>query len=389
MTISTEDEASARAQRRLDTGLRGRIGVPTRPLRQRLRLPLMLAGPIVVAVAAGYWFLTTGRYVETDDAYIQAAKTMISPDVAGRVIAVEVRDNEQVKKGQVLFRFDPKTFQLTVDRDKAELANARLQVNALKATYRQKVADEKSAEDTLAYQQREYDRQKRLLGSGIASQAQFDQAQNGLEVGRQRVASTQHDLGNTVAQLGGNPDIPVDEHPMVQRAQATLGLAEVDLADSVIRAPEDGIVTKVEQVQVGDYITAATPVFSMMSNRVWVEANFKETELTHMRPGQEATVEIDTYPGVEFKARVGSLSPGTGLTFSLLPPENATGNWVKVVQRLPVRLALENTDPEHPLHAGLSVTVDVDTKFRRPWLDWIQGSYAQLFGSAHAGETAR
>jgi membrane fusion protein, multidrug efflux system len=140
---------------------------------------------------------------------------------------------------------------------------------------------------------------------------------------------------------------------------------------------------------VGDYITAATPVFSMMSNKVWVEANFKETELTNMRPGQTATVEVDTYPDTDFRAKVGSLSPGTGLTFSLLPPENATGNWVKVVQRLPVRLALESNDPDHPLRAGMSVTVNVDTKYRRPVLDWIEGSYARIFGSAHADEPAR
>ena len=386
MTTSTENETPVR---RIAGSLGGRLGTPTRPLRQRLRLPLMLAGPIVVALAAGWWYLTSGRFVETDDAYIQAAKTMISPDVSGRVIAVEVKDNQAVKKGQVLFRFDPKTYELKVAQDKADLATARLQVNALKATYRQKLADQKSAEDTLAYQQREYDRQKRLLGSGVASQAQFDQAQNGLQVARQRLASTQHDLGNTIAQLGGNPDIAVDDHPAVQRAQAVLGLAEVDLADTVIHAPADGTVTKVEQLQVGDYITAATPVFSMMSHNVWVEANFKETELTHMRTGQEATVDIDTYPGVEFKAKVGSMSPGTGLTFSLLPPENATGNWVKVVQRLPVRLVLEDKDGDHPLHAGMSVTVNVDTKYRRPWLDWIEGSFAGMFGSAHADETSK
>ena len=387
MTTSTENEAPV--ARRAATSLGGRFGTQNRPLRQRLRLPLMLAGPIVVALAAGWWYLTSGRYVETDDAYVQAGKTMISPDVAGRVIAIEVKDNDQVKKGQVLFRFDPITYQFAVDRDKAELAAARLQVNALKATYRQKMAEEQSAEDTLAYQQREFDRQKRLVGSGVASQAQFDQSQNGLEVARQRVASTKHDIGNTLAQLGGNPDISIDEHPTVMRAKAALGIAEVDLRDTVVRAPEDGIVTKVEQLQVGDYITAATPVFSMMSKNVWVEANFKETELTYMRPGQEATVDVDTYPGVEFRAKVGSLSPGTGLTFSLLPPENATGNWVKVVQRVPVRLALENPDPDHPLHAGMSVTVEVDTKYRRPWLTWIQGSYARLFGSAHADETTR
>ena len=158
--------------------------------------------------------------------------------------------------------------------------------------------------------------------------------------------------------------------------------------DAIAGRRNDGIgqieLGSVEQLQVGDYITAATPVFSMISGRLWVEANFKETELTFMRPGQEATVSVDTYPDAEFHAKVSSLSPGTGLTFSLLPPENATGNWVKVVQRLPVRLALDNVGADTPLHAGLSVTVEIDTKYQRPWLLWLQRGYARFFGSTQA-----
>ena len=349
----------------------------------------MLAGPAVVILGAGWWYLTSGRYVSTDDAYIQAARTMISADVAGRVTSVEVHDNERVTKGQVLYRLDPASYQAAVDDAKAQLGMARLQVEALKSTYQQKNADNRGAQETLDYSQREYDRQKKLLGSGVASQQQFDQASNALEVARQRVASTQHDIGNVLAQLGGNPDIPVAEHPMVQRAQAVLDERQIDLKDTVIRAPENGTVTKVEQLQVGSYVTAATPVFSMMSDRLWVEANFKETELTYMRPGQDATVEVDTYPDLEFHAKVSSLSPGTGLTFSLLPPENATGNWVKVVQRLPVRLNFENLDPDTPLHAGLSVTVDVDTHYRRPWMVWVQRNYDRLFGLARVAETTQ
>jgi membrane fusion protein (multidrug efflux system) len=168
---------------------------------------------------------------------------------------------------------------------------------------------------------------------------------------------------------------------MVQHAQAALDRAELNLSYTEIRAPESGIVTKVDQLQVGDYVNASTPLFSLMSiDRIWVEANFKETELTHMRPGQEATVEIDTYPDVVFHAKIESLSPGTGLTFALLPAENATGNWVKVVQRLPVRLRLEGLNPSAPLHAGLSATVEVDTRHRRPWLDRVEGFFASLTG---------
>jgi membrane fusion protein, multidrug efflux system len=387
MTTSTEGQAPTPPLRRTFGDRSGRVAAPTRPLRQRLRLPLMLAGPLVVALVAGWWYLTSGRYVTTDDAYIQAARTVISADVSGRVLTIEVRDNERVTKGQVLYRLDPHSYRVAVNDATAQLGVAKLQVEALKATYQQKVAENKSAQETLDYAQREYDRQKKLIGSGVSSQQQFDQASNTLEVARQRVASTQHDIGNVLAQLGGNPDIPMNDHPMVQRAQAVVDAKQIDLDDTVIRAPENGIVTKVEQLQVGDYMTAATPAFSLMSDRLWVEANFKETELTHMRIGQEATVEVDTYPDAEFHAKVASLSPGTGLTFSLLPPENATGNWVKVVQRLPVRLALDNVGPDTPLHAGLSVTVEVDTKHKRPWLTWLQRGYDHLFGSARAAET--
>jgi membrane fusion protein, multidrug efflux system len=361
MSSSTEQDSPVRSFRRVVEERDAPVIVrPKRPLRQRLRLPLMVAGPVLVLLAGSWWYLTSGRYVSTDDAYVQAAHTMISSDVSGRVVAVAVHDNERVAEGQLLFRLDDRSFRIAVEEAKAMLAAARLQVEAMKATYSQKLADEKAAEDTLAYQQREYDRQRQLAASGVATRSNFDQVQNAMEVARQKVASAQSDVANMLAQLDGNPNLPLDQHPSVQRAQAALDKAELDLSHTLIKAAEPGIVTKVDQLQVGSYVTAATPVFSMISKRVWIEANFKETELTHMHPGQSATVEIDTYPDVVFNAKVESLSPGTGLTFSLLPPENATGNWVKVVQRLPVRLALD--DPrDRLLHAGLSADAEVDT----------------------------
>ncbi|MGE0258428.1 MAG: HlyD family secretion protein [Alphaproteobacteria bacterium] len=362
---------------------------PARPLRQRLRLPLMIAGPVVVLLVAGWWYLTSGRYVSTDDAYVQAARTMVSADVPGRVVAVAVHDNERVSRGQVLFRIDDKTFRIAVEEAKAALAAAKLQVQAMQATYNQKLADLKAAEETLAYQQREFERQRQLLANGNAPRSTFDQVQNAMQVARQKVVSAQSDLANMLAQLGGDPSLPVDEHPMVQKAQAALDKAEYDLERTVVRAPSNGIVTKVEQLQVGSYVNAAAPVFSMISNRVWIEANFKETELTHMRPGQKATVAIDTYPDAMIEATVESLSPGTGLTFSLLPAENATGNWVKVVQRLPVRLSLADPPADLPLHAGLSATVEVDTKHRRPWLVWLADRAGGLFGTAQAHSPQR
>jgi membrane fusion protein (multidrug efflux system) len=390
VTSSTENDTEGRGFRRVfgerDASFTTR---PARPLRQRLRLPLMLAGPIVVLLAATWWYLTSGRYVSTDDAYIQAARTMVSADVSGRVVAVTVHDNQRVAAGQLLFQLDDRPSRIAVEEATAMLNAARLQVEALKATYRLKVADAKGAEDTLAYQQREFERQRQLAASGVASRSTFEQVQNNMAVAQQKVASTQSDIANIKAQLGGNPDIPVEQHPSVQRAQANLDKANLDLSYTTVRAHEAGVVTKVEQLQVGSYVTASTPVFAIVSDRIWVEANFKETELTHMRAGQTATVEVDTYPGVTFDAKLVSLSPGTGLTFSLLPPENATGNWVKVVQRLPVRLQLDNPDPSRPLHAGLSVTVDVDTQYRRPWLVWLDRATERLFGTARAAGEAK
>jgi membrane fusion protein (multidrug efflux system) len=391
MTTSTENDAdSALAALRTTADTHPALIRARRPLRQRLRLPLMLGGPILVLLAAGYWYLTTGRYVSTDDAYVQAARIQISTDISGRVVSIDVRDNQQVKTGDVLFRLDPRPFRIAAAEAGAQLAAIRLQVEAMKATYQQKVAAARATQTTVDYQGRELERQKRLLTTGAASQQTFDQTSHAYEQARETQAANQQDIANALANLGGDPDIPVDRHPMVQRAQAALDRAELDLSYTTVHAAENGIVTKVEQLQVGDYVNASTPLFSLMSSeRLWVEANFKETELTHMRSGERATIEVDTYPGSVFEARVESLAPGTGLTFSLLPAENATGNWVKVVQRLPVRLVFDQLDPEAPLHSGLSATVEVDTGYRRPWLDRVQHLFAWLTGPPARGETAK
>jgi membrane fusion protein (multidrug efflux system) len=230
------------------------------------------------------------------------------------------------------------------------------------------LADLIAARDTLAYQQHEFERQQRLLQSGISSRAQFEQVQHAVGLAQAQLASTQQQAASVLAMLGGDPDLPVDEHPTVLQALAALDQAYLNLTYTVVRAPDDGVVAKVEQLQAGDYVNAATPVFSLISSRdVWVEANFKEDDLTYMRSGQSAEVSIDTYPSHHFQAHVVSLSPGTGSQFSVLPPENATGNWVKVVQRVPVRLQFDRSElgDALPLHAGLSAEVTVDTEHRR------------------------
>jgi membrane fusion protein, multidrug efflux system len=309
---------------------------------------------------------------------------------------MDVHDNQYVKQGQVLFRMDPRPYQIAVEQAKAALAGARLQIEALKATYKQKVATVKGDEATLAFNEREFERQQRLLTTGAASQAAFDQANHAYQMSEQNLAAAQNDLANVLASLGGNPDIPVDQHPTVQGAQAALDKALLNLSYTVVRAPENGIVTKVDQLQPGDWVqgvdtgAAPTTLFSLVStDRIWVEANFKETELTHMHPGQTATIVVDTYPDRVFEARVESLSPGTGLTFALLPAENATGNWVKVVQRLPVRLSIADPDPQAPLHAGLSATVEVDTGYHGTWRTRLENLVSWVTGPPAQGQTRK
>jgi membrane fusion protein (multidrug efflux system) len=338
------------------------VPVPAQRTRlQRLRWPLMLLALVVVLVGA-YFYFTVGRYQSTDDAYTQAATVSISANVPGRVIEIDVHDNESVQRGATLFRLDDAPFRIAVSDAMARLAASRLQIASLKSTYRQRQVELRAALDTLRYAQRQNDRQTRLLSSGIASQAQSDQASNALDAARQQVASVQQQIGVAQANLDGDPDIEPERHPMVQQAQAALDRAQLDLSYTVITAPTDGVVTKVEQLQVGDYIAASAPVFSLVSTRdVWIEANFKEVQVAHMHAGQRATVKIDRYPGREFSAKVTSVSPGTGSQFSLLPPENATGNWVKVVQRIPIRLQLADLDPSFVLQTGLSADVTVDT----------------------------
>ena len=334
------------------------------PDPNRLRRYLFVGGAVVFIAIAVILYFTGGRIVSTDDAYAQAARVDISANISGRVTKIFVRENQKVHRGEPLFVLDGRDYIIAVKDAQAKLANARLQIAALQATCRQRQADMRAAEATLRYQTKEFSRQKILAASGIASQAQLDQAQHALTDAGQKLSAARQEQMNARALLGDAAS--VDAHPSVQQAQAMLDRARLNLSYTVIKAPMDGIVSRVDLLQAGEYIKAAAPVFSLISDKnVWVEANFKETELTYMRPGQTVTIAIDAYPGRTFHGIVESLSSGTGSSFSLLPPENATGNWVKVVQRLPVRVGITDPDPGWPLHSGLSAIVDVDTHHSR------------------------
>jgi membrane fusion protein (multidrug efflux system) len=333
-----------------------------RTFAQRLRWPLMIGGPVVVLGVLGWVLVTGGRYQTTDDAYVQDARTAVSPSISGRVVELDVHENEKVRRGQVLFKLDPRDLQTGVEQAEAALASARLQVQSLKAAYAQQLANLKAAQETVGYAEREAGREQTLATSGVASRQQLDQARHAADQAHAQEAAARQQVAAALANLGGQPDRAVDQHPMVQQALAQLDKARLALSYTVVAAPSDGTVTKVEQLQAGDYVNTAQTLFWLVSGRPWVEANFKENQLAHMRLGQSAAVKVDAFPGQTFTAHVASFSPGTGESFAVLPAQNATGNWVKVVQRLSVRLDFDRAPPDMASHAGLSATVKVDTR---------------------------
>jgi len=334
---------------------------PTTARRRRWRKPLLLIAPVILILGALVFYLHGGRYEATDNAYLQSGLVSVSPNVAGRVVAIEVHNNQHVKKGDVLFRIDPAPYQAAVAEARAQLAAAKTEVGSLRANYAQGASELAAAQTRVRFAAREAARQKELVTEGISSQAQYDQAQLAVQTARQAIQTTQQQNASVQAQLTGNVNAPVGQQPGVQRAQAALDRAELNIGYTVVRAAQDGIVAKVDQLQVGDYVTAAKPVFTLAGTRIWIEANFKENQLRYMRLGQPATIKIDAFPDLELSAHLTSFSPGTGNSFSVLPAENATGNWVKVVQRLPVELTLDRVPTKVPLHAGLSVEVVIDT----------------------------
>jgi membrane fusion protein (multidrug efflux system) len=328
----------------------------------------MIGVPLIVAVVGITHYTASAPFVSTDNAYARIAKTAINARVSGQVVEISVEDNQWVRKGQMLYRINPEPFQIAVDRADAQLSVARLRIDSLKASYRQQQAELQSAKEQADFDQKEFARKKALVATEFVSRAIFERADTDLKMSRQRIASIEQQIANTVVALNGNPNVDVDSHPSVREARAQLDEAKLYLSYATVYAPEDGIVAKVDDLQVGNFVNNGTPAFALLSDKhVWIEANFRETDVTHMRPGQAADIRIDTYPGKVFKAHVISMSPGAGSDFALLPPENATGNWVKVVQRVPVRLELDDIDHEHPLYSGISATVKVDTGVSSPW----------------------
>src|SRR6202045_2925569 len=385
--IANERPATAEAPRPEDRkpepvpseGPRGRQAAASPPAPKRSwRRTLLFALLPVALIVGGYFYVTGGAVMSTDNAYVQADMVGLSTDVSGIVTEVSVHDNQKVAKGDVLFRLDDLQFRLALDRAEAQIGNTRNDLVALQASYQNMQAQVEQAQKDVDFNMVNFKRQEQLLANNFTPKATFDVARNTLQGSQQKLASLNAQLAGMAANLNGNPDAPIETHPRYKDAVAARDEAARQLAHPTVRAPFAGIVTNVPSLQPGQYLAAAATAFNIVStDHVWVQASPKETELTYVRPKQKVTVDVDTYPGQRWAGRVDSISPASASSFSLLPAENTSGKWVKVVQPLPMRILVNNAPGKPPLRVGMSVEVNVATGHARGFPSFV----TDLFGS--------
>ena len=333
--------------------------------RLALRTVLLVVVPLVAVAVGVYIYAESGRYVTTENAYIKSNVVAVSADVSGRVEWVGIDDHALVREGQVLFRLDQRPFKIALERTEAELELVRTQVEELRADYHEAMAAVAAEEERVRFLTRQLARQQTLKERKLASEQAYDVAAHDLSFAKRQVRVLRQRVQGVRQSLGGDPGIEAEAHPRFLRARTERDKAAMALADTWIEAPVDGTVSNMK-LQAGEYVEEGHAVFTIIENgKVWVEANLKETQLTHVLEGQSASITVDAYPGVEWPATVGAIAPATGAEFSVLPPQNATGNWVKVVQRIPVLLDVEQTPKGTPLRAGMTVTVAIDTERER------------------------
>lgn len=337
------------------------------PAKRLRRIVLLGIGPLAILAGGLAYVDATYRYVTTENAYVKADKIAISTEISGHVARVEVRENDIVMPGQLLFALDQERFRIAVEQKQAALEAERQTIEGLRALYRQKRAEFGAVREEIAYYDGEYQRAQSLKKQGHISHSKYEETRRDRLMARHQLEAVRQDIDGVVARLGGDPDMPIDMHPDVMAAITELEEARLDFGRTAVFAPTKAIVSNID-LQVGEYVELGEPVFSLVDvEHFWIEANLKETDLTHLREGQVAEVKVDAYPDHTWQARVSGIAPATGAEFALLPPQNASGNWVKVVQRVPVRLSILRTPDEPPLRAGMSVKVSIDTGVEMEW----------------------
>jgi membrane fusion protein (multidrug efflux system) len=347
-----------------------------------LRLALLVLLPAAVAVAALLFYMLGGRYVSTDNAYIGAQKVLITPEVSGKVVRIAVTEGQLLKPGDELIAIDPEPYRFTAQEAEARLLRVRSDFASLKTNLASLSRQVELAQQTLAAGRADFDRKTKLVSDRISSQSDLDKARVTLTAAQAQLEQLEQQVRAARIQLLDDPDLPIERYPQFIEASVALDRAKRDLANTVMRAPIAGVATQVSSIQMGRYLTAGMAVFSVVSSEVlWIDANPKETDLTYVRPGQPVAISVDAFPERRLQGIVAAISPGTGAQFAILPPQNAAGNWIKIVQRVPIRVDFAAGQDLRRLRAGMSATVEIDTGRR--------GRLARLFGASAAAEQDR
>ncbi|HXE86413.1 MAG TPA: HlyD family secretion protein [Hyphomicrobiaceae bacterium] len=359
-----------------------RLPMSLRVSKPPLRLTLLVLVPAFVVAVGLLYYLLGGRYVSTDNAYVGAQKVLVTPEVSGKVVRIAVAEGQLLRPGDELFAIDEAPYRFAAQEAEARLQRVRTDFAALKASLASLAKQVEFSRQNLAAAQADFDRKTKLLGDRISSQSDLDRARVALMAAQAQLEQLEQQERTARIQLLGNPDLAIEQYPQFIEATVALDRARRDLANTVLRAPIAGVATQVSSIQMGRYLTAGMAVFSIVSSdSLWIDANPKETDLTHVRPGQQVAISVDAFPDRHWQGTVGAISPGTGAQFAILPPQNAAGNWIKIVQRVPVRIEFAAGQDLRRLRSGMSAVVEIDTGRR--------GRLASLLGGTAAAEADR
>ena len=351
--------------------------------REKLRRAFLLFGLPIIAILMGLaWWAASGRYVSTENAYVKASIVAISADIDGRVVSVDVRDDQHVERGDILFRIDPATFEVEKDRAAARMVSARHQIEGWRAEFMEVEAEIEEAEERAAYHLQQAERQRALERQGIAAAVRLEEAEVELAAAGKRVVALEQKKRVVMAKLGGDPEVAAELHPAYREAVTEREKAALILKKTIVKAPISGIVSRM-RLEAGEWVEEGLPVFTIVNQEEsWIEANLKETQLTHVDVGQRVTIDVDSYPDHRWSGEVTSISAATGAEFALIPPQNASGNWVKVVQRLPVRIDIDPAASLPPLRAGMTASIEIDTERETSLLQLVNGAVASMLGGS-------